>query len=654
MNIKFRLILTGVIVFFVSGGLNLATAQSAYELAAKKYGMGYYAEAAAELTKLSEAGELEIEGYLTLGKSLLRMNNPHSAEMFLSLGQSRDVAVAHPEFFYLLGQCLMMQGDYSMARTQFLAYAAHEPLIGRHYSKAASKAEQLKDREPDFRVFNMPWNTSGSEASISMFKGDLTLVSTADKAKKDCGSWKCNINGELLVTAKGDPYNIQVALRGELKKDQLLSMVSYCGNGSGVAFVKSATVPGIRPVDGKYTDLSIYLAGVNEEGDWDDIKSFPYNSAKYSNAFPFLDEEGMKLYFASNMPGGFGGFDLYISEFIDGQWSVPENLGPEINSPGDEISPFAVENTLFFSSDWHPGMGGHDVFYTSLTHPEKMVNAGRSINSARDDFNFILTDNLKDGFLVSNRPGGRGNEDVYGFSSPQPLIERTRGEIAAENTVGQTSSDLGVVMANSFMGKANAVFASDLVDPTEAHNKLKDVYSIQVASYREDFDEQNLAKKLKDIGDVYKVFFNTHIKVRVGSYEKRENAEGDLKKVREIGFSDAFVVREQVVLSSKSPKVKASNLQKKNEGFDREGNTTALELKRYLVRLGAFRNAGYFDRAPWKEHKVIEEKSGEFTVFYIGEFTRIEEVEKVRLKAVNNGYSDAFIVVQYDGTKKRY
>ena len=668
MNTKFNKIFLTAVLVLLGLGLGNVNAQSTYDLAQKKYGMGYFEEAVEKLIQMSESGKLGVEGYLLAGKCFLNMNDPYSAEMYLSLGNSKDLELNHPDFFYFIGKSLMMQGNYEKAAENFLAFTQYEPLVGRHYLKKTRIAAELVDIEPSFRVYNMPWNTSGAEGSIAFYKEELVFVSTSAEGMSDCGSWQCNSNGEILVTAEGDPFQVDRSLKIDLKKDQPMNMVAYSGDGKMMAFVPNSVSCNSRPVQAESGDWSLYIATLNEEGDWEEMKSFPYNSARYSIAFPFLNEDGTELYFSSNMPGGFGGFDLYVSRLIDDQWTSPENLGAEINSPGDEISPFVVENTLFFSSDWHPGLGGFDVFYTNLDHPVEMINAGRSVNSARDDYNFILSDNLKDGYLISNRPGGRGKSDVYGFSAPGPMVNpwaeaeaeevtaefiEEDGEVAAELIEEDKDKNNGEIMIREFFGKANAVFASYADDTNGQRQKLKNVYSIQVASFKKDFDEQNLLKSLSDVGEVYKLFYNADIKIRVGIYEDRKDAERDLEAVRTRGYSDAFIVREQIVQSTLPGSI--AKAEKNKQPSDSPKQTgSEIELTEYLVRLGAFRNAQYFDRQPWKDFEIVEESTGEFTVFYIGSFSKIEEVENVRLKAVNSGYSDAFIVVQHDGNKKRY
>ncbi len=146
--------------------------------------------------------------------------------------------------------------------------------------------------------------------------------------------------------------------------------------------------------------------------------------------YPFYDETNGKLYFAANLEDGFGGTDIYYVYTNNGQiMSAPINLGPRINSPGNEIAPYIFENSFYFSSDVFYGLGGMDVYKAEMDGDSFSipVNLGEGINSTEDDFGLIIRnegDGLL-GYLASNRPGGKGNDDLYGFKVDQKPGLRT-------------------------------------------------------------------------------------------------------------------------------------------------------------------------------------------------------------------------------------
>lgn len=139
----------------------------------------------------------------------------------------------------------------------------------------------------------------------------------------------------------------------------------------------------------------------------------PFIDSTYSYAHPFMTEDGQTLLFASDMPGGYGGSDLYIARRLNGQWQKPVNLGPLVNSPENEAFPFYIDHTLYFASDGHGGLGGLDLLISrempyGFGLPE---NLGYPINSHLDDFALITRDQQQ-GYLSSSRSG---NDDLYSF-----------------------------------------------------------------------------------------------------------------------------------------------------------------------------------------------------------------------------------------------
>ena len=177
-----------------------------------------------------------------------------------------------------------------------------------------------------------------------------------------------------------------------------------------------------RASNDKTVKLKLYrLVYLPTENKWGEklIEAVPFNDREYSVGHAALTPDGQTLYFSSDKPGGYGGVDLYKSvRDQSGNWASPVNLGPTINTTGDEMFPFVAEDgTLYFSSNGHVGLGGLDVFSTtpnkdSWSAPE---NLGFPINTNSDDFNYIIDKDNKNGYFASNRPGGHGDDDIYKF-----------------------------------------------------------------------------------------------------------------------------------------------------------------------------------------------------------------------------------------------
>lgn len=154
---------------------------------------------------------------------------------------------------------------------------------------------------------------------------------------------------------------------------------------------------------------------VNEEENW-------------WNSTPAFSPDGEELYFASNRPGGYGGIDLYkATKLANGDFGNAVNLGPNVNTPGNEMFPrLTADGKFYFASDGHPGYGKLDLFVAEKDDAGKQVikNLGENFNSSNDDFGIFFTEYPKSGFISSNREGGVGDDDIYYFEdkTPKPKI----------------------------------------------------------------------------------------------------------------------------------------------------------------------------------------------------------------------------------------
>jgi len=165
------------------------------------------------------------------------------------------------------------------------------------------------------------------------------------------------------------------------------------------------------------------FSGKNTRNGWKNIKAFQYNNTNYNVAHPSLSDDGNFLYFASDMPGGFGGIDLYVCEKNRGRWGKPENLGAEVNTKGDEVFPFIHQSgRLYFSSDEHGSIGRLDIFYTEKVNGEwyKPIALDQPINSRYDDFGLIIDAFKKSGLFCSDR---NKSDDIYSFITLFPIFE---------------------------------------------------------------------------------------------------------------------------------------------------------------------------------------------------------------------------------------
>jgi outer membrane protein OmpA-like peptidoglycan-associated protein len=150
----------------------------------------------------------------------------------------------------------------------------------------------------------------------------------------------------------------------------------------------------------------------------------PFNGVDYSVGHPALSQDGNTIFFVSDMPWGYGGTDLYSVTWSDGKWGEPENLGPRVNSEGNEMFPFlSADSLLYFASDGHIGLGGLDV-YVTFPEPDKKwsrpENLQHPLNSSKDDFGFIIDSTNTYGYFSSNR--FKNTDKLFGFKRNPPVF----------------------------------------------------------------------------------------------------------------------------------------------------------------------------------------------------------------------------------------
>ncbi|WP_431136563.1 OmpA family protein [Psychroserpens mesophilus] len=175
-----------------------------------------------------------------------------------------------------------------------------------------------------------------------------------------------------------------------------------------------------------------------DEGTWSEAEELPFCSDFYSTQHPALDEEHGRLYFSSDMPNGFGSFDIYYVNLTDGGFGKPVNLGEKINTKHREQFPFfSKENILYFSSNGHQGFGGLDIFMSeqNANNWDTPLNLGETLNSVTDDFSFVVDFEHNKGFLSSNRDGA---DNLYVFTRE----ENTRTFIVEGTVKDKNSKEL--------------------------------------------------------------------------------------------------------------------------------------------------------------------------------------------------------------------
>jgi outer membrane protein OmpA-like peptidoglycan-associated protein len=251
------------------------------------------------------------------------------------------------------------------------------------------------------------------------------------------------------------------------------------------------------------TGCDLYMSVRTAKG-WGQPRNLgaPVNST-YWESFPSLSIDGLTLYFASNRRGGYGGTDLWCCTLEEGRWSEPRNLGPAINTPGNETSPYIHfdDKTLYFSSDGHLGMGGADLYMAKRLNDNtwgEVKNLGYPINTSGDEASLIVAPDGRTARFASDRYGGYGQQDLYSFVMPAParpeaitFIDPVR---QAENllTLGDTVTLKNIFFhtASAELYEASLAELDRLADALRRHPNLR----LEVGGHTDDVgkDEDNL------------------------------------------------------------------------------------------------------------------------------------------------------------------
>lgn len=351
-------------------------------------------------------------------------NYSEAANWYSKLFKLENKAVA-TDYMYRYAQSLKSSKEYEASAIWMQNYQAAKTADVRA-KKIADNSNYLKNINKQSGRYDIKSLTINSTASdfAPAFKGEQLVFSTA----RDTGTVS-----RLIHTWNNQPftnlYSVSSASNGEFTAPNKLSSLNkkthetsavFTKDGSTVYFTRNNSENGnfARDANG-VSRLKIYRANLSDNK-WTNITELPFNGDSFSTAHPALSPDEQKLYFASDMEGTQGASDIFVVAINeDGSFGTPKNLGNTINTEARETFPFITDsNVLYFASDGHPGLGGLDVFATKLDDMDNLyiVNAGTPVNSEQDDFSFIINDATKKGFFASNREGGQGSDDIYGFT----------------------------------------------------------------------------------------------------------------------------------------------------------------------------------------------------------------------------------------------
>lgn len=389
-----------------------------------------FVEAAEDYAKLVEDGKADAYVYAQLAESYYNIFNTQEAERWYAKALESS---NNPEMIFKYAQMLKANGKYEESNTQMAKFASMRPSDDRAiaFNKNPDYLPKILEKGKKFNIQNLDFNTEYSDFGGTLKNGKLYITSARNTTRRTYG-WNEQPFLDIYEMTKNEDGSYQAATLVEDKVNTKYheGVVSFSPDGNTMYFSRESFFEKEYEKDSiskiRYSLLHLFKA-TKENGNWSNVEGFPLNSKNYSVKNPSVSADGKTLYFASDMPGGYGLYDIYKAAINDdGTLGEPENLGQKVNTQGQEMFPFiSSNNTLYFSSNGHLGLGNLDVFYTKEIDGKlaPVRNVGIPVNSSADDFAFHLDEESEEGYVSSNRDGGKGSDDVYAIKKLQPLCD---------------------------------------------------------------------------------------------------------------------------------------------------------------------------------------------------------------------------------------
>ena len=488
-------LLTFSVALLSSTSLLFAQPEKELEKANEMYKNFSYVDAIKIYERIAQKGFVNQEMLESLGNSYYYNAEYKKALPWYEQLFEEGKYKVEPEYYYRYAQTLKSVGDYTQADKMMAKFVE---LTNANDTRAALFEENkdyqtvIKNNSGRFQLNNASINTEFSEYGTALY-GDKIVFTAANSGKTSKGGvsqWtgesyydlytadrdqQALSNKKFFSTTINTPFNESTAV--------------FTKDGNTMYFTRNNYVNHRLGTDVENTILlKILRATKDSNGEWGNVVELPFNSNDYNVAHPALSPDEKFLYFASDMKGSLGESDIYRVEILgDNQYGTPENLGDIINTSGRESFPFVSKNNiLYYSSDGIPGLGGLDIFAVKFYENgtvSKPINIGMPGNSADDDFCFVMDSETKVGFLSSNRPGGKGRDDIYSFYEEKPLVfdcEKMIKGVLKDSEKNDVIADGVIVLSDKTMKevarqktKADGSFAFDKVDCKDLYYYLR-------------------------------------------------------------------------------------------------------------------------------------------------------------------------------------
>lgn len=414
--------------------ISVASAQSKLKRAEKLYKQYSFTEAA----KLYDEALAEKENP---GAEILKM----AGDSHYNVGQKKEAlkyyqmlydiqgSTLPADYFIKYSESIKASLDYPKAdkvTKEYLAAKGDNSVMAK-YALQKKQMDSLAKEKPLYTVKQLDVNSSKSDFGTAFYGQKIVFASAKDTTKyhEKLYNWNQQPFLDLYVAERnvndGTLLNVQPFLPDAMTKYHDAA-AAFSPDLKTIYYTRNIVKNNKKLVNDKTgtNQFKIVRGALSEDGKLGKLEDMQFNNNAYSTGHPAVSNDGKWLFFASDMPGGQGGSDIYVAE-IDAAGTVgpAKNLGPMINTAGEEMFPTFNNGILYFSSDGHFGWGGLDIYESKVTGDwnfQEPRNLGAPINSNKDDFAYLVDSEDKFGYFSSNREMGKGDDDIYFFTKVKP------------------------------------------------------------------------------------------------------------------------------------------------------------------------------------------------------------------------------------------
>ena len=385
-----------------------------------------YSPAIEKYLKIVRSGRASKEAYQFLALSFFNNSQYDLATVWFNKLISTYPKGLDPEIYFKAAISFKSIEAYEVADqlTEKYLKLTNNPISQNNYTSSKNYLDDIFESEFIYQLFETKINSGKSDFGPNFYSNNEIIFSSSEDAT---GSKNYDWSNEPFL----DLFVAEIDSLGELVDKERLggevntkfheSSATVSKDGKTMYFTRNNYFNGkLRKSRDNEVKLKVYKATKNDNNSWGSIKELPFNGNDFSVAHPALSPDGKKLYFSSDMPGTFGKSDIWFVYIYDNdEYSQPINLGPNVNTEFRESFPFVDDSfNLFYSSDGKMGLGGFDVFSSTLNSrgfSSKTQNLGIPLNSPFDDFGFVFKNRLGFGYFSSNRsgPNGSSSDQVY-------------------------------------------------------------------------------------------------------------------------------------------------------------------------------------------------------------------------------------------------